>query len=115
MKVISNLALCAPFLVACAHEPTMQRMEESASAVRAAEEVGARKQPVAALHLQLAKEQMERAQKMIKDGDRENGEMMLVRAEADADLAVALSRTAQEQADAQGAVDKVRQLKMAPH
>ena len=51
---------------------------------------------------------------MLKDGNREDGEMLLVRAEADANLAVALARTSQEQADAQGAADKVRSLQQAP-
>jgi len=98
-------------LSACASQPPTRELEASSAAIRAAEEVGATKQPTAALHLQLAKEQTQRAKKMIADGDKDSAERMLLRAEADANLAVALARTEQEQADARGAIDKVNELK----
>lgn len=113
-RTLLSIGTAALLFGACAHAPPTEQLQSSSAAVRAAEEVGAQKEPKAALHLQLAKEQTERAQKMLKDGNREDGEMLLVRAEADANLAVALARTSQEQADAQGAADKVRSLQQAP-
>jgi hypothetical protein len=86
-------------------------MEQSKAAIRAAEEVGANKVPQAALHLQMAKEESDRAMDMISHGERAKAASFLGRAEADADLAVALSRESQEKADAQAAVERVRELK----
>jgi len=113
-NMLASIGALALLMGGCAHDPPTQQLQSSSAAVRAAEEVGAQKEPKAALHLQLAKEQTERAQKMLKDGNREDAEMLLVRAEADANLAVALARTTQETADAQGAADKVRTLQQTP-
>jgi hypothetical protein len=94
---------------ACASAPPM-RTEPSTSGIRAAEEVGAAKVPQAALHLQLAKEELDRARKLAADGDREQGASMLLRAQADAELALALSRENTERAEANAAVERVRKL-----
>jgi len=110
MKSTLLFVVATAFIGACAHEVPAQKLEASAAAIRAAEEVGAEKQPAAALHLQLAKEQTDRAQKLIKDGKDDEAAMLLVRAEADANLAVALARSSQEAADAAGALDKVKSL-----
>ena len=99
-------------LSACAAEIPTERMQSSAAAIRAAEEVGAARVPQAALHLQLAKEQSDRAAKMIEDGEREEASLVLTRAEADANLALALARNAHEQHQAQAAGERVRALKM---
>jgi regulator of protease activity HflC (stomatin/prohibitin superfamily) len=86
------------------------RTESSTSGIRAAQEVGAEKVPQAALHLQLAKEELERAKKLGADGDKEQGSSMLLRAQVDAELAVALSRESAERTEAQAAVGRVNQL-----
>ncbi len=71
-----------------------ERLQSSAAAIRAAEEVGADRVPEAQLHLQLAKEQSDRAKKMIDNGgDRDEAKLVLARAESDANLALALART----------------------
>jgi hypothetical protein len=112
-KVMAGLvgAVMCGALAGCAGEIPTERMTASASAIRAAEEVGAARVPQAALHLQLAKEQSVQAQKMINDGDRDEAALVLTRAEADANLAVALARNAQEAQQAQVAADKVQSLK----
>jgi hypothetical protein len=76
----------------CASNPPTAKLESSSAAIRAAEEVGATHVPRAALHLQLAKEQSDRANSLIKEHDNDQAEMLLQRAEADAELAVALAR-----------------------
>lgn len=86
------------------------RTESSTSGIRAAEEVGAAKVPQAALHLQLAKEELERAKKFGADGDKDQGASMLLRAQADAELAVALSREDTERTEARAAIGRVNQL-----
>jgi hypothetical protein len=94
----------------CASSPPL-RTEQSTSGIRAAEEVGAAKVPRAALHLQLAKEELERARKLSDDGEKEQGTSMLMRAQADAELAVALSREDAERTEAQAAVSRVTKLR----
>lgn len=93
----------------CAGAPL--RTEASTSGIRAAEEVGATKVPRAALHLQLAREELEQAKALAKDGEKEQAASRLLRSEADAELAVALSREDAERTEARAAVDRVRLLR----
>jgi hypothetical protein len=84
--------------------------EDSAGAIRAAEEVGAAHNPEAALHLQLAKEQFEHARKLTSADDQPKSTRLLIRARADADLALALTRASTEKLEAQAALEKVKTL-----
>lgn len=99
----------AATLSACATTPL--RSEASTSEIRAAEEVGARKVPQAALHLQLAKEELAAAQALSANGEPEKAASMLTRAHADAELAVALSRHDSEKKEALAAMARVRELR----
>ncbi len=87
------------------------RTEASTSGIRAAEEVGAAKVPQASLHLQLAKEELELAKGLAAKGEKKKAASMLLRAEADAELAVALSRGDAEKSEARAAVERVHQLR----
>ena len=87
-----------------------QTMAASEGSIRAAEEVGAGKVPSAALHLQLAKEQTEKAQKLIGGGDNERAKYVLMRAQADAELAITLSKEDAARTDAEQAMAQVRAL-----
>lgn len=91
--------------------PPIEKMEASHAAIRAAEELGAPKVPQAALHLQLAKEQSEAAKQSLAQGERERGEGLLLRAAADAELALALARESTARNDAQQAIDRIRSMK----
>jgi len=93
----------------CASAPL--HTETSTSGIRAAEEVGAPKVPGAALHLQLAKEELERAKILAASGEKDQASSLLRRAEVDAELAVALSREDAEKSEARAAVNRVRQLR----
>jgi hypothetical protein len=84
--------------------------EDSAGAIRAAEEVGAAHSPEAAFHLELAKEQFENARKLTKPDDRQASTRLLLRARADADLALALTRESSSKLEAQAALDKSKTL-----
>jgi hypothetical protein len=90
--ILGGALLCA----ACAGAPKpTDQLVNAQAALRAADEVGADKIPQAQLHAQLAKEQIARANKLIEDGDNAEAERVLLRAKADAELAVALSRKAE--------------------
>ena len=84
--------------------------EDSAGAIRAAEEVGAAHNPEAALHLELAKEEFEHARKLTSPDDRPESTRLLLRARADADLSLALTRESSSKLEAQAALDKVKTL-----
>lgn len=96
-------------ILGCASVPL--RTETSTSDIRAAEESGAAKVPQAALHLQLAKEQLAKARDLAANGEKAQADSMLARAESDAELAVALSHEDTEKAEARAAVARVRQLR----
>ncbi len=109
-NAVFAVAILATALVAgCATVPL--RTEASTSGIRAAEEVGASQVPRAALHLQLAKEELKKAEALAADGRKEQAKSQLMRAEADAELAVALSRESAEKTAAQDAVERVRKLR----
>lgn len=86
-------------------------MASSEGAIRGAEEVGAKTDPRASLHLKLAQEEREKALALVKDGDNKQADLMLQRAEADAELAVALSRETAAKADAEKTLEQVQELK----
>jgi len=96
-------------LASCASAPL--QTEASTSGIRAAEEVGAPKVPRAALHLQLAREELEQAKSLAAKGKDDEASSRLQRSEADAELAVALSREADEEAEARAALERVHQLR----
>ena len=79
--------------------------------VKGAEVGGAAENPKAALHVKLAKDQIEIAQKQISDGDNEEAARTLDRAQADAELALALSKEAKAQSDAAEASEQVGKLR----
>lgn len=104
------MAIVATAIVAgCASAPL--RTETSMAGIKAAEEVGAAKVPRAALHLQLAKEQLEQAKDLAKKGEHEMASSMVLRAEADVELALMLSHEDAEKRDAEEAMARVRQLR----
>ncbi len=102
------LLLFAVTTSGCATAPL--HTESSTAAIRSAEELGATNVPRAALHLQFAKEEMAAASELNAKGNAEMANSWLLRAEADAELAVALSRADAEKTEAQAAVERVRKL-----
>lgn len=108
-NLIVGSLLFAAVAAGCAARPTL-RTESSASAIRAAEEVGASTVPRAALHLQLAKEGLDRARVLSDNGKKDEAASQLLRAQADAELAIVLSREDTEKSEAAQAMERVRQL-----
>ena len=95
---------------ASAPVPEAQRTETLA-AVRAAEEVGAPNVPNAALHLKMSRDQIATAEALIRDEENEQATLVLLRAQADAELALELAREQQMRDEAAEARDRVEKLK----
>jgi multidrug efflux pump subunit AcrA (membrane-fusion protein) len=87
-----------------------ERLTAAESAMRAAQEVGAHSVPQAELHLKLAEEQVQLARKLSADGDNERAGAVLLRAKADADLAVALAKDAQAEKTLEAADAKLKSM-----
>jgi len=95
----------------CGNSAVVVDKEGTTSAIRAAEEVGASDISNASLYLQLAKEELVKAQEFAELGDKEQAESMLLRAQADGELAVALSRGDNDKKEAIKAIERVEQLR----
>jgi Domain of unknown function (DUF4398) len=87
------------------------QMTASQAAIRAAEVGGEPGDPQAALLVKKAKDQVEEAKKLIEDGDNHRAEMVLLRAEADAELALALAQELATRGEADTAQKQVQELR----
>jgi hypothetical protein len=80
-------------LAGCAGYPApTEHLANSYANIRAAQEVGALSSPQAALHLKLAQEEQAKAKALVDDGKNEPADFMTMRANADAELSIALTR-----------------------
>jgi hypothetical protein len=82
-------------------------MATAMASVRGAEELGAADVPAAALQLQLAREEVEKAKALLDDGDNESAHYQALRASNDADLAIAIVRMDEAREVAQTAKQRV--------
>jgi len=110
IAMLVGSVLLAAVIAGCGSSPEINK-EASTSAIRAAEEVGASQVPSASLYLQLAKEGLAKAKVLAADGDKEEAESMLLRAQADAELAIALSRSDVDKKEAAEAIGRVQELR----
>jgi hypothetical protein len=83
----------------------------SAAAIRAATELGAYENPRAALHLKYAQDQVARADALMKEGDEPEASWVLLRADADAELAVALAKEDRARQEALAIQQQIRELR----
>jgi hypothetical protein len=67
-------------------------MADAEAAERGARELGASSTPDAQLHLRLAQEEIAKAKSAVERGENRAADLMLVRAKADAELAISLAR-----------------------
>ena len=98
-------------LVKCASAPINDRVAATEAPIRAAEEMGATGVPQAALNLKLAHEEQDQAKQFLKNGDKKRADMMLLRAQSDAELALALAKEAPLAAEAKRATEEVKTLR----
>jgi regulator of protease activity HflC (stomatin/prohibitin superfamily) len=111
MSIIAGSFLTGLLIAGCGSSPVVVDQESTTSSIRAAEEVGASNISNASLYLQLAKEQLVKAQTFAANGEKEKAELMLLRATADGELAVALSRSDADKKEAIDAIERVKQLR----
>jgi len=106
-SMIVSLIFASPLLWgACGATvpPPTQRMADAESASRAAQELGANAQPDAQLSLKLADEQIAQAKTAMANDDNAKAGSLLLRAKADAELAVAQAREKSARVAGQNAV-----------
>ncbi|MBX3187034.1 MAG: DUF4398 domain-containing protein [Labilithrix sp.] len=109
-----SFVLATAGLVACASSPIpADKLSRSEGAVRGAEELGAEQDPTAALHLKLAREQLAIGKKLIEGGDNARAEGVLLRAEADAEVAMNMARASKAKVDAIQTIQEVQKAKMS--
>src|SRR5690349_11934979 len=71
-----------------------QRMADATGAARSAEELGAARNPQSSLYLKLAREELDQARALLERNENKRADYVLIRAKADAELALALQREA---------------------
>lgn len=117
MRALSILAITpvlVGWLAACGGHPApTERMTTAEAAIRGAQELGAPRLPRAALHLKLAQESSDAARQLMEDGYNDRAELALRRAQADAELAIALTKEAQTAEKARHARARLEQAQAA--
>jgi hypothetical protein len=107
MKVFGVLLLAT---AACGGPPPPNdQLTAAVAAARSAREVGAESSPQAALHLKLANEEIAKAKALINN-DNERAQYTLIRAKADAELALSLAKENTAKVEAQQAEDQIKAL-----
>jgi len=103
--------MLVPLLAACASAPPpTQRIASAQESVAAARQAGANDSALASLYLQSAQEQIGFAKGLVKKGDMDRAELVLLRADADADLASSLAREQSARAQAEQAVAMLQSM-----
>jgi hypothetical protein len=100
---------------ACGGAPKpVDQLATSEAAIRAAQEAGAQQDPQGALHLKLAREQIDKAKGLIEEDDNEEANFLLLRAESDAELARSLAKKGAMERAAQQAVEAIEKVEEKP-
>ena len=91
-----------------------ERLAESQTAVRAAEQVGAARVPEAATYLGFAQQQVATARLLINEGRYDAADLQLRQAVVDAQLALALARAVPLANEARQMLEQVEALRRSP-
>jgi len=114
-KLIFSVVMAAAPLVwgACGGSipPPTQRLADAQSAERSARELGAERVPAAQLSLKLAQEQIADAKTAMANEENKRAESLLIRAKADAELALAQTRETGAKVQGQKAVEESAEQK----
>jgi hypothetical protein len=87
-----------------------QQLASTQATMELANQHGAAQDSRAAQQLRLAKEQIDHAQDLLKQGEDEAAHDMLLRARSDAELAVALSDESRQYAEAQAVLQRLNTI-----
>ncbi|HET6612059.1 MAG TPA: DUF4398 domain-containing protein [Kofleriaceae bacterium] len=97
---------------ACGGPPApTKEFTEAKSAVRAADEVGAKSVPEAALYLKMARDNIATAERAVNADDNDSARLYLKRAQADAELSIALAKESAAREKAETAMRKVEAVR----
>ncbi|MBU0474392.1 MAG: DUF4398 domain-containing protein [Bacteroidetes bacterium] len=110
ISIIMGFIIIAFGIAGCGSSEVAVNKEASTSAIRAAQEVGATEVPRASFYLQLAKEGVVKAENLANEGEKEQAESMLLRAQSDAELAIVLSHGDADKTEATEALERVKKL-----
>ncbi len=91
--------------------PPTAKVSDAEAAIRSARELGADRVPAARLHVTLAQEQVDKAKKLMSDGDNDRADLLLQRARADAELSLAMAKEDTAKSDAQKSQEDLKALK----
>jgi len=103
-----SVAACVALGTGCAGAPPVppQRFTDAEAEIKAAQEIGAEKNPQGKLHLQQANDQLEAAKKLSKDRP-EVAVRKLDNAQAEAELAKSITREQATRAEAEEAKERL--------
>lgn len=109
----ATLVLLAVALAAgCASTPVpADKYARARASITSAEVMNAEQVPNAAVHLRVAREELQRAKDLLRNGDNDLAAIELLRAEADANASMNLARETWAKRDAAETIDRVNQLK----
>ena len=93
-----------------APKPPTTQLTAAKAAIRGATEAGAKKAPKGALHLKMARDLTGQAEDLIAAEKMERAKHLLIRAEADGNLAIALAKEAAAKRQLADIKDKLRRL-----
>ena len=105
------LSLVAIGLAGCATVDLPKTPKPPIGTIAAVEERGVEDNPEARLFLQMAKDGITDATKLNKDDDEEGANLALMRADADAELALAMVRRDGARLEVEKVRDQIQQLK----
>ena len=116
----SRLRACLAILLAavCAGcgataPPPTARVASTEAAIRGARELGAQSVPTASLHLRLSEEQAKKANEAMASEENARADILLQRAQADAELAIALTREVTAKAERKSSTERLQQAQGA--
>lgn len=109
-RFVNTFALCA-LVVGCGGSALPPaKVADTQASITAAAAVGAESNPQAALHLKMARDQLRQAQGLLADGKDDEARLVLERSQADADVAMMITREAQAAANVRKAQADVEAL-----
>jgi hypothetical protein len=111
-RAASWVAICSALAASCGGAPyPVAARADAQGELAAATEIGAEDVPRAALHLEMARQQLRDADTLIEEGRHEQAQLLLVRAGADARVALELTRAVHLREEATRAQQRVEALR----
>jgi hypothetical protein len=99
MRFVSTTLLTLSVVACGGSSLPPAKVADTQSSISAAAAVGADQNPQAALHLKMARDQLKQAQDLLADGKDDQAKLVLERANADAEVALMITREAEASAN----------------